>query len=103
MTVDESARVPARENLRVAIALAAFVIFAGIGAANHEMWRDEHHAWLIARDAATPLDVVRNLRWDMNPALFHLSLWPLTRVTHDPRAMQLLNLACAALAAWLVL
>jgi len=89
--------------IRAAIALVAFVVFAGIAVANHEMWRDEHHAWLIARDAATPLDVIRNLRWDMNPALFHLSLWPLTRVTHDPRAMQWLNLAFAAIAAWLLL
>ncbi|MFA6957072.1 MAG: hypothetical protein WC538_14480 [Thermoanaerobaculia bacterium] len=92
-----------RENVVAGIALAAFVLFAGIGVANHEMWRDEHHAWLIARDAATPLDVIRNLRWDMNPALFHLSLWPVTRVTHDPRAMQWLNLAFATLAAWLLL
>jgi hypothetical protein len=92
-----------RDGLRSAVALAAFVLFAGIAVANHEMWRDEHHAWLIARDAATPMAVVENLRWDMNPSLFHLSLWPLTRVTHDPRAMQWLNLAFAALTAWIVL
>jgi hypothetical protein len=90
-------------GLRAAIGLVAFVLFAGVAVANHEMWRDEHHAWLIARDAATPVDVIRNLRWDMNPGLFHLTLWPLTRVTHDPRAMQCLNLAYAALAAWLLL
>lgn len=100
----EGASVGGRRALAPALlALAAFIAFAGVAIANHEMWRDEHHAWLIARDAETPAGVVRNLRWDMNPALFHLTVWVVTRATHDPRAMQLLNLAYAALAAWLVL
>jgi len=82
-------------RLRVAIGLVAFLAFAGVGIAHHEMWRDEHHAWLLARDSAGPLARFDNLRWDMTPGFWHLLLWVVTRFTHDPRAMQLLNLVFA--------
>ena len=90
-------------RLRVAIATLAFLVFVGIGVANHEMWRDEHHAWLLARDAASPVELFENLRWDMTPGFWHFLLWIVTRFTHDPLAMQLLNLAFATAAAWVVL
>ncbi|MCM2315691.1 MAG: hypothetical protein NDJ92_11145 [Thermoanaerobaculia bacterium] len=90
-------------RVRVALGVLAFLVFAGIGVANHEMWRDEHHAWLLARDAASPVALFENLRWDMTPGFWHLLLWVVTRFTHDPLAMQLLNLAFATAAAWVVL
>lgn len=90
-------------RIRVALGVLAFLVFAGIGVANHEMWRDEHHAWLLARDAATPVALFENLRWDMTPGFWHFLLWIVTRFTHDPLAMQLLNLAFATAAAWVVL
>ncbi|MGK2860101.1 MAG: hypothetical protein ACSLFQ_23135 [Thermoanaerobaculia bacterium] len=97
------AEVERAARVRVAIGVLVFVLFAGIGIANHEMWRDEHHAWLLARDAATPVALFENLRWDMTPGFWHLLLWIVTRFTHDPVAMQLLNLAFATAAAWVVL
>lgn len=84
-------------------AFVGFVAFVAIGTASHEMWRDEHHAWLLARDAATPLDVLRNLEWDMTPPVWHYVLWCLTRFTHDPYAMQVVNAVFAIAAAGLVL
>jgi hypothetical protein len=30
---------------------AGFFVIALIGMLSHEMWRDEHQAWLVARDA----------------------------------------------------
>lgn len=90
-------------RIRVALGVLVFLVFAGIGVANHEMWRDEHHAWLLARDAATPVALFENLRWDMTPGFWHFLLWIVTRFTHDPLAMQLLNLAFATAAAWVVL
>ncbi len=89
--------------LRIALVLLVFVAFAGIGVANHEMWRDEHHAWLLARDAANPIALYENLRWDMTPGFWHFLLWIVTRFTHDPVTMQLLNLTFATTAAWVVL
>ena len=88
---------------RVALATLAFLVFAAVGVANHEMWRDEHHAWLLARDASSPVQLFENLQWDMTPGFWHFLLWIVTRFTHDPAAMQLLNLAFATAAAWIVL
>lgn len=96
-------RRPTDGTLLVLVAMAGFLAFAAAGAAGHEMWRDEHHAWLLARDAASPLEVIRNLEWDMTPPVWHLVLWVVTRFTHDPAAMQVVNLVFAAMAAWLVL
>ncbi len=91
------------ERILIVVALLGFLVVAGLGTASHEMWRDEHHAWLLARDAASPVDVIRNLKWDMTPPFWHLLLWVVTRFTHDPRAMQVVNLLFAAAAAWIVL
>jgi hypothetical protein len=85
----------------VTIALiAAFAIVAAIGLFHHEMWRDEYQAWLVARDAHSIPELFANLRYEGNPALWHLLLYGLTAVTSDPRAMQVLNylLAVAAVA-----
>ena len=79
---------------------AAFAIVAAVGLFHHEMWRDEYQAWLVARDAHSIRELFANLRYEGNPALWHLLLYPLTAVTSDPRAMQVLNylLAVAAVA-----
>lgn len=43
---------------------------------------------MIARTAATPLELFRALHVDGHPGLWHALLWPLTRVTSDPVAMK---------------
>jgi len=69
--------------------VALFAIF------HHEMWRDELHCWLVARDSATPWDVVRNRAYDGQPPLWYLLLWCLQRVTSNPVAMQAAHVAIA--------
>jgi hypothetical protein len=59
------------------------------------MWRDELHCWLVARDSATPWDVVRNRAYDGQPPLWYLLLWCLQRVTSNPAAMQVVHVAIA--------
>ncbi|MDP9002190.1 MAG: hypothetical protein M3O46_19020 [Myxococcota bacterium] len=63
---------------------------------HHEMWRDELHCWLVARDSATPWDVVRNRAYDGHPPLWYLLLWVLEKTTHDPRSMQIAHVGIAA-------
>ena len=74
---------------------AAFAIVAAIGLFHHDMWRDEYQAWLVARDAHSIPELFANLRYEGNPALWHLLLYPMTAVTSDPRAMQVLNYVLA--------
>ena len=83
---------PARFSLFVT---AAFFIVALLGMLFHEMWRDEHQAWLVARDAHSIPQVFQNMRYEGNPALWHLFLFLITRFTHDPIFMQAFHLLIA--------
>jgi hypothetical protein len=76
------------------LAVACFAI------AHHEMWRDELHCWLVARDSATPWAVVHNRAYDGQPPLWYLVLWVLEKTTHDPRSMQAAHVAIATSAVW---
>lgn len=84
------------------IVTAVFAALASWGAAHHEMWRDEMQAWLLARDSATPFELLRNMRYDGHPALWHLLLMPLTRITRAPIAMTVAHLAIATTTVFLV-
>lgn len=62
----------------------------------HEIWRDEAQAFLLARDSASPWQLVMNARYEGHPLLWHMLLWCLTRIWLNPLGMQLLHLAMAA-------
>ncbi len=84
------------------VVTAAFAAVASWGAAHHEMWRDELQAWLLARDSASPIELLRNMRYDGHPALWHLVLMPLTRITRAPIAMTIAHVAIATTTVFLV-
>ena len=79
--------------------VAVFVAATGLlayGLARHVMWFDELQAWNIARASHSIGGLYRNLRYEGHPIAWYLALYALTRVTGDPRAMQLLELAIVA-------
>ena len=83
-------------TMRFALMLtAAFFVVALIGMLTHEMWRDEHQAWLVARDANSLPQLLDNMNYEGNPALWQFFLFLITRVTHDPIAMQVFHLIIA--------
>jgi hypothetical protein len=65
---------------------------------HHEMWRDELHCWLVARDSPWPWDVVHN--YDGHPPLWYLLLWVLEKTTHRPIAMQIAHVGIALAVVW---
>jgi hypothetical protein len=73
--------------LAAASALLAWCIF------HHAMWFDEVQAWNIARASHSLPDLLSNLRYEGHPTAWYLPLFALTRLTADPRAMQLLEWA----------
>lgn len=86
-----------RPDIRIAIlAAAAFFLLELFLVQNHEMWRDELQAWLLARDSAGVFDLMRNLRYEGHPGLWHLLLMPLTRIAAQPFSMQVLHVAIAS-------
>lgn len=72
-----------------------FFVIALIGMLTHEMWRDEHQAWLVARDASSLPGVLANMNYEGNPALWHSFLFLITRISHDPVFMQVFHLIIA--------
>lgn len=87
----------ARENLYYASWITAiFVIVCGYGAMNHEMWRDEIQAWLLARDSTSFFNLLANMKYEGHPALWHLCLMPLSRISVSPIMMQVFHLLIAA-------
>lgn len=99
---EEAPAPAARGELPFALAVTlAYVAVAGAAALVHEPWRDETQAWLVARDAASLGGLLHNLRYEGHPGLWHLLLWPLTRLG-GPALMKPLAVALGAGAAFVV-
>ena len=87
----------ARPDIRIAgLAAGAFFLLQLFLVQYHEMWRDELQAWLLARDSAGVIDLMKNLRYEGHPGIWHLLLMPLTRLTASPFSMQVLHVAIAS-------
>ena len=69
----------------------------------HEMWRDEIHAWQVVAASGSLVELAANVRSEGHPGLWFLLLYPISRVTTDPGAMQLLHLGIALAVAAVVL
>lgn len=79
----------------------AFVAAGGLGMLRHEMWRDELQAWLLAAGSESLPELFHHLRYEGHPALWHLLLFAVSRITGALWAMQALHLAIAAAAVFL--
>lgn len=80
--------------------ILVFFVLSFIGILNHEMWRDETQAWLIARDASTLTDLYENLKYEGHPGLWHLCLFIITKFTHNPFAMQFFHILISTAVVW---
>lgn len=90
-----------KETRAFALALtAAFFAVALVTVLNHEMWRDELQAWLIAAGSRTFPELVWNMRYDGHPPLWYLLLYALSRLTDDPSAMKFLHLGVATVSTY---
>jgi hypothetical protein len=82
-------------NFAVLVALAHLAVTT-FAVTEHEMWRDELHCWLVARDSPTPWDLIQARAYDGQQPLWYLLLWPLTRATWHPEAMRVAHSIIAA-------
>ncbi len=90
-------------NLTLVLVLLVFGLLSAIGVANHEIWLDEAHHWLLARDSTSLTQLVHNARYDGHPLLWNLLLFFITLFSSNPIGMQVLHVGIAATTAWLVL
>ena len=63
-----------------------------VGILHHEIWLDEMHHFLLARDSGSIRELAFNARYDGHPLLWDSLLFFLTRFTHNPFYMQLLHI-----------
>ena len=75
--------------------LISFVLIGLIGILNHEMWRDELEAWLIAKHSYSLSELLTNTEYIGHPILWYFCLYFLQKITSSLLAMQLFHLAIA--------
>jgi len=63
---------------------------------------DELNTWNVVRDSTGLRALFANMHLEVHPALWYLLLYPLTRLTSDPRSMQVLHLLIASASAAVV-
>jgi hypothetical protein len=73
-----------------------FALTATASMLQHEMWRDEKQAWLLARDSTSLLDLFRHLKYEGHPGLWHVCLMALSRITPSPVIMQAFSVLIGA-------
>jgi hypothetical protein len=89
-------------RLQLMVLIGVYFVVVAVGIAHHEMWRDELHAWMIARDSGSVRELLHKLRYEGHPAAWHLLLFFLSRFTRSPVAMQILHLALATATVFVV-
>lgn len=79
-----------------------FFVLAVIGAAHHEMWRDELQIWLICRESGSLLELWHNTQLEGHPILWYLLNYVLAYFTESPVAMQCLSVCIGTASCYLV-
>lgn len=77
---------------------AFFVLMLLWNLSHHRLWGDELQAWSIVRTSNSLSELFQNLEYEGHPALWHLILYPLTRLTGDPVALKFVQGAFSSLA-----
>lgn len=72
-----------------------YFILSLVGILHHEIWLDEMHHFLLAKDSDSIRELAFNARYDGHPLLWDSMLFFLTRFTHNPFYMQLLHILIA--------
>lgn len=95
------------ENYKLSIAesvtFISFLVFSLFGILQHEMWRDELQAWMLSRDSSSLVELYQNMQYEGHPALWHLLLFILSQLTHDPVIMQIAHWFISVSIAYLIL
>lgn len=74
-----------------------------IGILNHEIWSDEAHHFLLARDSATLSELNKNAAYDGHPLLWDGLLFLITRFSTCVIYMQILNIIIMSVTVFLFL
>lgn len=79
-----------------------YLVVVAIGAAYHELWRDEWQAWMLARDSGSIPELLRNIQHEGHPPAWYLILFAVSRLTRNAAAMQATNVLVASAAVFVL-
>lgn len=80
-----------------------YFIVSLVGILHHELWLDEAHHWLLARDSTSIANLFENTRYEGHPILWNVLLYFISRFTLNPFWMQFLHIMIATATAFLLL
>ena len=72
--------------------ITLYFILSLIGILYHEIWLDEGHHWLLARESTSLVDLIHNTRYEGHPIIWNVLLFIISRFTADPFWMQFLHI-----------
>ncbi|RKS00802.1 hypothetical protein [Flavobacterium sp. 102] len=81
-----------KETTYLLLLTAIYFVVSLIGILHHELWLDEAHHYLLARDSNSFLELIQNTRYEGHPILWNSLLYGLTRFTLNPFWMQYLHI-----------
>lgn len=81
-----------KENLYLFLLTSIYFIVSLVGIFHHELWLDEAHHYLLARDSNSFIELVKNTRYEGHPILWNTLLYGITRFSVNPFWMQLLHI-----------
>lgn len=87
------------------IVLLTLVYFSAslLGILHHELFIDEAHHWLLARDSHSVAELIKNTRIEGHPLLWSFLLYGISRFTANPFWMQFLHILISAATVFLFL
>lgn len=91
------------DYLVISLFVVLFFSIGLINIVNHEPWRDEIEAWLIAKDSNSIPELFRNFRLEGHPCLWFLGLYVISRFSDQIFVMQIFHLLIATGAVLLIL
>ncbi len=68
----------------------------------HEPWRDEIHAWLMAKELSIP-ELIEASRFDGHPILWHLLLMPFAKIGFPVITLNIIGYIIILISAWIFL
>jgi hypothetical protein len=96
---NESVTVNQKPLLRTVFLISGIFFLLGLfGILHHEMWLDEMHHWLIAKNSKSFLQLSGNMRYEGHPPAWNIALFLVTRFFSDPVYMQILHILIATVA-----
>src|SRR6266508_2437176 len=85
------------------ITFTIYLLVSGYTIVHHELSGDEVHSWNIVKGSARFPDLVHNIRFEGHPPGWYTLLWPLSQLTHDAAAIQVVHWAIASCTAFLII